>query len=49
MSFKKYKVEVELEFDKRPSKKMKLNINYISITIGYTILFRGGLNYDKYR
>ena len=25
MSFKKYKVEVELEFDKRPSKKVVLN------------------------
>jgi hypothetical protein len=25
MSFKKYKVEVELEFDKRPSKKIVLN------------------------
>ena len=25
MSFKKYKVEVELEFDKRPSKKIVLD------------------------
>ena len=25
MSFKKYKVEVELEFDKRPSKKVVLD------------------------